>query len=56
MKIQKAGDCPYIVVDDFLDDYELIECWKTIDSLKVSGLAGPEVTGSARNLKTMQPV
>ena len=56
MKIQKAGDCPYIVVDNFLDDYELIECWKTVDSLKISGLAGPDVTGSALNLKTMQPV
>lgn len=58
MNIQydKAGECPYIIVDDFLDEHDLSECWRTIDSLKISGLAGPEVTGSALNLETMQPV
>lgn len=56
IQYDKAGECPYILVDDFLDEHGLSECWRTIDSLNIPAMEGPEETGSALDMKTMKPI
>lgn len=47
LQYEVINDCPIVIVDDFLSEEGLTECWATIDSFSIPGLLPPEDTASA---------
>lgn len=47
IEYKEVNKCPLVIVDDFLDDRGIQNCWATIDSLELAELAPPHETGAA---------